>query len=140
MKNNQDKYVFTHTKCKDVGHNRNLIEYLKNQDTPFNRILLDSLSILWMPYVLDSLQFPRKDIEKEIQISLEKLISHLNLMCLKLNYDFSNLNESRVSPISNHKSNLSSSSDNDIDDDIDDDIEEEENVGYLASMKNDMQF
>jgi len=153
MKNSQKNYAYLKIKYQNVNYSKNLIEYLKNQDTPFHRILLDSLSMLWMPYVLDDLQLPRKEVEKEIQISYEKLISHLNLMCLELNYVFPNLNESRVSPISNHKpnfsnlnesgasltSNLKSNLLSSFDDEVDD-IEGEENVDYFALMNNDMQF
>ncbi|NES01792.1 MAG: hypothetical protein F6K22_02490 [Okeania sp. SIO2F4] len=87
MNSNNDKYFCIYIKCRNIGVNKKIFSYLKEQDTPFNKLVLDSLKLLWLPYVLASIGSPEKAIGKEIEVSYEKVRQHFNLMCLELNHN-----------------------------------------------------
>lgn len=87
MDSNNDKYFCIYIKYRNIGVNKNIFSYLKEQDTPFNKIVLDSLKLLWLPYVLVSMGATEETIVQEIEMSYEKVRQHFNLMCLELNHN-----------------------------------------------------
>ena len=82
--NNNSGYFYIRMKFKTGGIEEKFFKYLKQKNFPLKQIILDSLKILWFPYLLASLGSSKKDIQKEAELSYQKFIHHFQLMTIQL--------------------------------------------------------
>ncbi len=85
MDGKQDaKRVEVRLRCIRSSQYGKILDYLVQQNRSTRELILESLLLLWEPYVLAEHDLPLKEVEKLVESSYQRCLNHYQLMRISL--------------------------------------------------------